>query len=79
MYVMITTANCPRCEASKRMLTEHNLIGQVQCIPINDPKGVQYAKDYRLTVAGAEILSTEDHSKMTVAEFICSMEGESDA
>lgn len=79
MYVMIVTDNCPRCKASKQMLTEHNLSDKVEIVPISDPKGLQYARQYNLATAGSDIIDTDSKCKMSVASFISKMEGAPDA
>lgn len=76
MYVMIVTANCPNCENSKKVLADHGLLDSVECIPISDPRGMKYAREYGLTVAGAEIISLNDSTTMSISQFIEMMEGE---
>lgn len=79
MYVMIVTDNCPRCKASKQMLSEHNLFDKVKIVPVQDPEGLQYARQYNLTTAGSDIIDTDSKCKMSVASFISKIEGAPDA
>ena len=75
MYVMVTTENCPRCSASKQILTKQGLIDQVKIVSINDTEGMNYAKKYNLTSAGSDIICEDTETKMTIPEFIDMMKG----
>lgn len=74
MYKMVIKDNCPVCEHSKQKLNAANLIGKVELVHISTSEGLALAKQYKLKMAGSNIIDTENSNVMTVDEFISSQQ-----
>lgn len=70
MYKMVVTDNCPRCSSSKSILENKGLLDQVELVNIRTEEGMQLAKQYGLTMAGADIIDISNSTKMSVADFV---------
>lgn len=70
MYKLVVKDNCPICEGSVAKLTELGLIDKVEVLHINSAEGLALAKEYKLKMAGSDIIDTENHIKLAVDEFV---------
>lgn len=75
MKVLIVKDNCPICEGSEKRLREAGLLEEIKVLHISDPEGIKLAKEFKLTMAGSDIIDVEANTKVTVDEFIASSQG----
>lgn len=75
MYKMVVKDNCSVCENNKKKLADANLLDQVEVVHISTTAGLSLAKEYKLKMAGSDILDISAGTKMTVEEFIQSQSG----
>lgn len=74
MYKLIVKDNCPVCEGSVDKLTKLGLIDKVEVLHISSPEGLALAKEYKLKMAGSDIIDTTAQVKMTIEDFITSQQ-----
>lgn len=70
MYKMVVKDNCSVCENNKKKLMDANLLDKVEVVHISTTEGLSLAKEFKLKMAGSDILDTDAGTKMTVEEFI---------
>lgn len=70
MFIMVVTDNCPRCKGSEAALEKAGLLDKVDLVNISTDRGRELATDYKLTMAGSDILDISNATKMSVSDFI---------
>lgn len=70
MFIMVVTDNCPRCKGSEAALKKAGLLDKVDLVNISTDRGQKLATEYKLTMAGSDILDISNATKMSVSDFI---------
>jgi predicted thioredoxin/glutaredoxin len=70
MYKMIVSPNCPRCQVSKKALSNEGLLDEVELVDVTTDSGLALARQYKVGSAGMDVIDTDSEVKMIVSEFI---------